>query len=81
MVHVRVVSTAITTYSACLLPVSPQTDIQFNTDMIDREDPGVFRDASGNAVFYLSLRAVDQGIPPLSSETDVSSAALAQTVT
>ena len=60
--------------------VSPQTDIQFNTD-IDREDPGVFRDGSGNAVFYLSLRAVDQGSPPLSSQADVSSVVLPRTAT
>ena len=39
--------------------------------MIDREAAGVFRDGAGNAVFYLTLRAVDQGTPPLSCETDV----------
>lgn len=39
--------------------------------MIDREDAGVFRDGDGNAVFYLTLRAVDRGTPPLSCETDV----------
>ena len=57
--------------------LSPQNQIQFNTDMIDREDASVFRDANGNAVFYPTLRAVDQGTPPLSCETDVSSVALA----